>query len=436
MRERRDMNHTFYEIAMLFFAYSFLAWLAETTVATIKVKDFRNRGFASGPFCFIYGFTAVILTMFLYDLRDNLFFLFLGAASVATVVEWCAGKLLERMKQKKWWDYSGKRLNFDGYICLEYSLLWGLLGLLAVRYGNGLLVRLYHILPAFARKPAVWGLVALGLLDLSGSLMSIYHLEEKLPRLLGWNHRLQRWTFRLAARVSDRVEKRIYRSYPSVTAQIREDKEKTGEKCGFVQLFWLFFIGAFLGDVVETIFCRVTAGVWMSRSSLVWGDFSVVWGLAIALVTALLYRDRDREDRHIFWVGFFLGGAYEYICSVFTEICFGKVFWDYSAMPFNLGGRINLLYCFFWGIAAVVWLKGLYPKAARLIEFLLKKGGRALTGVCMVFMALNICVSVMALSRYDTRAHGKEAVSGWEQAMDRRFDDSRMERIYPNAIEQ
>ena len=45
----------------------------------------------------------------------------------------------------------------------------------------------------------------------------------------------------------------------------------------------------------------------------------------------------------------FLGGAYEYLCSVFTELVFGKVFWDYSWMPFNLGGRINLLYCFFWG---------------------------------------------------------------------------------------
>lgn len=48
------MVFTFYEAAVLFFVYSFLAWLAETSVATIKEKDFRNRGFASGPFCFIY----------------------------------------------------------------------------------------------------------------------------------------------------------------------------------------------------------------------------------------------------------------------------------------------------------------------------------------------------------------------------------------------
>ena len=94
------MGFTFYEAAMLFFAYSFLAWLAETAVATIKVKDFRNRGFASGPFCFIYGFTGVFLAVFLQELKSSGVFLFLGSMAVATAVEWFTGKILERMKQK------------------------------------------------------------------------------------------------------------------------------------------------------------------------------------------------------------------------------------------------------------------------------------------------------------------------------------------------
>lgn len=67
------MSRTVYDIAILYFTYSFLAWLAETTVATIKEKDFRNRGFASGPFCFIYGFTGALLTIVFQDLRGNVF---------------------------------------------------------------------------------------------------------------------------------------------------------------------------------------------------------------------------------------------------------------------------------------------------------------------------------------------------------------------------
>lgn len=203
-----------------------------------------------------------------------------------------------------------------------------------------------------------------------------------------------------------------------------------------MHLFWLFLIGALLGDLVETIFCRITVGVWMSRSSLVWGPFSVVWGLAIALVTALLYRDRNKGESRLFLVGTFLGGAYEYTCSVFTELVFGKVFWDYSGIPFNLGGRINLLYCFFWGIAAVVWFRLLYPKIAKLIALILRKTGRILTTVLVLFMIADIFVSVLALVRYDSRANGLTPKHQWEQLMDTYFDDTRMERIYPNAIAQ
>lgn len=430
------MNLTFYEIAILFFAYSFLAWIAETAIATTKEKDFRNRGFASGPFCFIYGFTGVLLTVTLQELRNDYFFLFLGSMIVATAVEWLTGKMLERMKLKKWWDYSGKRWNFDGYICLQYSLLWGLLGVLTVRYCNDLLLSVYRILPGFAGRILVWCLFATGVVDILCTLLSVYHMAERHPRILGWGSRMRRWTLRLAAKVSQYVERRIGRAYPATVREAAEEQEQAAEKCSFTQLFWLFVIGAFLGDIVETIFCRITAGVWMSRSSLVWGPFSIVWGLAIALATALLYKDREKQEHYIFWTGVFLGGAYEYICSVFTEIVFGTVFWDYSDMPFNLGGRINLLFCLFWGIAAVVWIKFLYPKLSRVIDVILNKTGRILTVALVLFMAADVVVSVMALIRYDTRAEGSAAEYRWEEIMDERFDDARMERIYPNAIQQ
>ena len=198
---------------------------------------------------------------------------------------------------------------------------------------------------------------------------------------------------------------------------------------------WLFLIGAFLGDITETIYCRITAGIWMSRSSVVWGPFSIVWGLAIAAATLLLHHYRDRSDTFLFLAGTFPGGAYEYVCSVFTELVFGKVFWDYSWIPFNLGGRINLLYCFFWGIAAVVWIKYLYPKISALIERIPIKIGKKLTYAMLIFMCCNIIVSSMALIRSTERANNIPATATWQQIMDERFDDARLSRIYPNAIQ-
>lgn len=430
------MNHTVYDLAMLFFTYSFLAWLAETTVATIKEKDFRNRGFASGPFCFIYGFTGALLTVVLQDLRNDPFFLFLGCTVVSTAIEWFTGKILEGMKQKKWWDYSKKKWNLDGYICLQYSLLWGVLGYVVVQYANGIILGLYHFLPVLCRKMIVWGLTGIGLLDLTGSLLFIYHMEKRLPRLFQWSRKMQQWTLRLGTGISQHMENRIRRAYPATASRDEAKAKEDADRCTLTHLFWLFLIGALLGDLVETLFCRVTMGVWMSRSSLVWGPFSVVWGLAIALVTALLYRNRNEKESRLFLVGTLLGGAYEYTCSVFTEIVFGKIFWDYSGIPFNLGGRINLLYCFFWGIAAVVWFRLLYPRIGKLITLILRKTGRLLTTGLVLFMIADIIVSVLALVRYDSRANGFEAKHSWEQVMDTYFDDATMERIYPNAIPQ
>lgn len=173
----------------------------------------------------------------------------------------------------------------------------------------------------------------------------------------------------------------------------------------------------------------------MSRSSLVWGPFSIVWGLGIALATMLLYKYKDKSDTFLFAVGSLLGGLYEYVCSIFTEMAFGKVFWEYSHMPFNLGGRINLLYCFFWGIAAVVWMKYLYPRFSNWIEKIPVRIGKISTWVLVIFMSVNMAVSGLALIRSTEREHGIEAEAVWQQVMDERFSDERLAKIYPNMIQ-
>lgn len=88
--------------------------------------------------------------------RPSPLLLFLGCAIDATVVEWLTAKLLERVNRRRWWDYSGKRFNVDGYICLQYSLLWGALGTATVLWGNGLLFKLYGLLPQWLVRPLLW----------------------------------------------------------------------------------------------------------------------------------------------------------------------------------------------------------------------------------------------------------------------------------------
>ena len=425
------MELNFYTLSIIYLVYSFLGWVGETVVATIKGRRFTNRGAASGPFCFVYGTAAVLMSVGLADLRTNPIALFFGSFLIATVVEWVTAKLLERVHHRRWWDYSDKKFNIDGYICLQYSILWGLLGMVCILWGNDLLLRLCLLIPAWLLHPAVWAAMAIAILDQIGSAVVVGRYAAKHPHLEQLNVELSKRSGRLQQKISASVEKRIQRAYPEAA---RPEPTTSAEKSiSFADLLWLFVIGAFLGDVVETIFCRITAGVWMSRSSLVWGPFSVVWGLALVLSTVLLRNSEHKSDRSIFCFGVIMGGAYEYVCSAVGELLFGVVFWDYSGFKFNLGGRINLLYCFFWGIAAVVWLRHGYPLVAKLMAKVRHRVKPWMTILLAIFMAVNMTLSAFALARYDARTSGVEASNDFEVYLDEHFDNSRMERIYPNA---
>ncbi len=346
------MIYNTYELIWLFLIYSFLGWMLETILAATEQRRFVNRGLINGPLCTIYGVPIVILTIFGQELP--LFWLFLGAMIVATVTEWISGHMIERFYHERWWDYSNVKWNLDGYICLPASLVWGVLGTISMRWGNGLLIRLYGFLPEGIGHLLVWILAGMLVLDVMATIFALSGIGRSTQKWEAVDSWFTSISLRIGQWLYGHVDRRIHRAYPKTVRVEKPQRDKTvfAAGCCMQKLVWLFFIGCLLGDITETIFCRITAGVWMSRSSLVWGPFSIVWGFAIAAVTDLLYKYKDRSDRFLFLMGTALGGAYEYLCSVLSEMVFGTVFWDYSEIPFNLGGRINLLYCFFLGICS------------------------------------------------------------------------------------
>lgn len=165
-----------------------------------------------------------------------------------------------------------------------------------------------------------------------------------------------------------------------------------------------------------------------------WGPFSIVWGFAIAAVTDLLYKYKDRSDRFLFLMGTALGGAYEYLCSVLSEMVFGTVFWDYSEIPFQSGRKNQSSVLFFLGICSSGLVQDFLSSDLWMDRKLPICAGRILTWVIVVFMCCNMAVSTMALIRSNERSQGIPATQSWQQTMDERFPDERMEKIYPNAI--
>ena len=281
----------------------------------------------------------------------------------------------------------------------------------------------------------LWIITGCLIADIVFSSIIIKFEGKGVDKIIEANNKFTEISLKLEKWIAKRINLRIDKAYPKSSKVEKKEKDKSvfARGCDFYKIALLFFIGSFLGDVTETIFCRATAGVWMRRSSVIWGQFSIVWGLAIAIVTAMLYKYREKSDSFLFIMGTCLGGAYEYLCSVFTEIVFGKIFWDYSKIPFNLGGRINLLYCFFWGMAAVVWFKICYPKLSAIIEKIPVKPGKICTWVLIIFMSVDVVATCMVLHRYDQRENGIVATKQWQIWVDDNYNDARMEKIYPNA---
>ena len=181
------MNYSMMELVWLLLIYSFLGWVVETIVGTVKKKKFVNRGFSTGPFCLVYGTAAVFMAVTMEELMAEPVFQLIGCGVLATIIEWMAGKILERLNQHKWWDYSNKKWNFDGYICLQYSVLWAVLGFVAVRYGDAFFLIVYHMIPTLIRESLLWILLAGMALDISASLAAVFHIRKEMPTAIRWN---------------------------------------------------------------------------------------------------------------------------------------------------------------------------------------------------------------------------------------------------------
>lgn len=123
-----------YQTLFIFFTYAILGWCLEVAFHALVTGKFINRGFLNGPWCPVYGFGASAVLACLLPLRGSVPLLFLGSLLVTSALEWLTGFVLEQLFHQRWWDYSDEPFNLNGYICLRFSLAWGLACLLVVDF--------------------------------------------------------------------------------------------------------------------------------------------------------------------------------------------------------------------------------------------------------------------------------------------------------------
>ena len=173
----------FNNILWCFFIYAVLGWGIEVIYAAGKRGEFVNRGFLNGPYCPIYGIGAILVIFLLDSVANNLLYLFLGSVLITTALELLVGFLLAQIFQQKWWDYSEMPFNIGGYVCLLFSLKWGVACLILVDRIHPNVSSLINLIPQTLSEGLLLVFSILLISDFLATVNLILELNRKLKTI-------------------------------------------------------------------------------------------------------------------------------------------------------------------------------------------------------------------------------------------------------------
>lgn len=197
------MPENLYQAVWIFLVYAFLGWCAEVAFAAVHHGKFVNRGFLNGPVCPIYGVGMLVVVTLLWGLRHNLILLFLGSAGLTTTLEYATGWILERFFHDKWWDYSDKPFNVKGYICLEFTILWGLAAAFVVGAVHPFVFMIINKTPALLGVILMAVLLAVFVTDLVITVTELVKLPKKMVAMLEAERALKAISDKIGENISD-----------------------------------------------------------------------------------------------------------------------------------------------------------------------------------------------------------------------------------------
>lgn len=172
-----------YYSILYFFVYGFLGWCTEVIFAAFKQHRFVNRGFLNGPICPIYGVGVTLVIACLEAFQSNLLLLYISSVILVTVLEGVTGWAMDKLFHNKWWDYSKLPFNIGGYVCLLFSLIWGVACVFIVYFVHPLIHQVLSLIPHTAGIAliAILGIALLS--DIIVTTSAIVKFNQYLERL-------------------------------------------------------------------------------------------------------------------------------------------------------------------------------------------------------------------------------------------------------------
>lgn len=181
----------FLNLFLYFFIYSFGGWLCECIYCSIPAKKFINRGFLYGPYCPIYGFGALIVTLTLDGYLNNPVLVFFLGMFLTSLLEYITSYLMEKIFQKKWWDYSHYKFNIHGRVCLLNSTLFGIMSLFVIYILHPEVSKLISLIPLHYQAGVSFLFFALFAFDLFNTVKSQLRKNKDIAEIEDCLHELK-----------------------------------------------------------------------------------------------------------------------------------------------------------------------------------------------------------------------------------------------------
>ena len=211
-----DMPYTIVQWICFFFIYGFLGWCYESAYVSIKHKRWVNRGFVRGPLLPLYGSGAILLLFVTIPFRQSLLLMFVSGAIGATVLEYVTGVTMEALFKVRYWDYSKRKFNFQGHICLAATTLWGVFAIVIVKVVHRPIENLVMGLPETLLEIFVMVVTVLFAADFALSFKAAMDIRDVLIKLEEVQREMERMQKRLdviLAFAEDRREQAVMNTY-------------------------------------------------------------------------------------------------------------------------------------------------------------------------------------------------------------------------------
>ena len=454
-----------------FIVFSFLGWCVEEVYYLITERKFANCGFLTSPFSPMYGFASILIDLVFSRLSDYPLIVLFGSILLLGILKFLIGLIMDKCFRFKMWDYSKLPLNIKGYVCIPLTVLWGFAALVLVEFAIPIMSIFILLIPSWLSYAITLGIIAIMAIDSCLTIITIGKLMKNLKAMKSVSNLLEETApgksqdelkdeYNRLLLTNNIFRRRLVKAFPEMQpesyaeqfaklkAKLNEIKEKNLEEYELVyeneeekpfafglkfnKLFWLFVIGSFFGTVIETIWAFFEWGKFEFRVGLVYGPFIPIYGGGAVLITLCLYKLYKAKDIVIYIASAFIGAGFVYFCSLFQEMIFGTVSWDYSDTPFNIDGRTNLMFALIWGFLGLLWVRYLYPGCSKLIEKIPKKIGNLVTISLVIFMAFDAFMTCAGLVRANERANDIPATNVFAQYLDEHLDDDYLKMIFPH----